>query len=259
LQKVFGMTEGDNFKNKLLRSQLWRSIFRHRYPRSHREERRQSRTSFILHFHPSVIDKDRLRISQTWGLGGISFFLFLILTISGGLLMFYYRPSVEHAYHDMKDLEYVVSFGLFLRNLHRWAAHGMVVTVIAHMARVFYAGSYRPPRELNWVVGVFLLVLTFSLSFTGYLLPWDQLSYWAVTVATHMVRAAPIIGADGPFTLVRSGADLSSLLLGARTVSAPSLLRFYVLHVFLLPLATAAFIALHFWRIRKDRMIRKLM
>ncbi|MBI3015434.1 MAG: cytochrome b N-terminal domain-containing protein [Candidatus Tectomicrobia bacterium] len=251
------MTEGEHFKEKLFRSQLWRSVFRHPYPRSPREERRRSRTNFFLHLHPPVIERERLKISQTWGLGGISFLLFLILAFSGGLLMFYYRPSVEHAYHDMKDLEYVVSFGPFLRNLHRWAAHAMVITVIAHMARVFYAGSYRPPRELNWVVGISLLVFTLLLSFTGYLLPWDQLAYWAVTVATHMVRAAPLIGADGPLTLVRSGGDLSALLLGARTVSAPSLLRFYVLHVFLLPLAMAALIAFHFWRVRKDRMIRK--
>ncbi|RMF88112.1 MAG: DUF4405 domain-containing protein [Nitrospinota bacterium] len=237
--------------------QVWRSLFRHPYPRTDRERKRLARTNFFLHLHPPHIKRKRIRVWYTWCLGGTSFLLFCILIVSGALLMFYYRPTVEHAYQDMKDLEFSVAFGRFLRNLHRWAAHGMVLTVIGHMARVFYTGSYKPPREFNWVVGVCLLVLTLFLSFTGYLLPWDQLAYWAVTVGTSMARAAPFIGADGPFRLVDTQSDLSFYLLGGRTVGASALLRFYVLHVFVLPFLMLVLIAIHFWRIRKDGTIKR--
>lgn len=250
---------GTSLLERARESQVWRSIFRHPYPQSERDERRLARANVFLHLHPVKIERRRLRISYTWGLGGISFLLFLILTATGILLMFYYRPTVEHAYHDMKDLEFVVPFGWFLRNLHRWAAHGMVLTVIGHMARVFYTGSYKSPREFNWGVGVLLLVLTLLLSFTGYLLPWDQLALWATTVGTNMLRAAPVIGADGPFSVVDSGSDVAFLLLGGRSVGAGALLRFYVLHVVALPFVMAVLIMIHFWRVRKDGLLaRKL-
>ena len=127
------------------------------------------------------------------------FLLFLILVATGILLTFYYVPDVDRAYESMKDLRFAVPFGVFLRNVHRWSAQAMVLVVILHMARVFYTGSYRPPREFNWVVGVGLLGLTLLLSFTGYLLPWDQLAYWAVTVGTNMASSTPLIGHTGPF------------------------------------------------------------
>ncbi len=238
-------------------AQVWRSIFRHRYPRTDRERTILARTNFFLHLHPTRIKRKRIKVCYTWCLGGISFLLFCMLIVTGVLLMFYYRPTVEHAFHDMKDLEFSVTFGRFLRNLHRWAAHGMVLTVIGHMARVFFTGSYKPPREFNWVVGVCLLVLTLFLSFTGYLLPWDQLAYWAVTVGTSMAKAAPLIGADGPFRLVDTSNDLSFYLLGGRTVGAGALLRFYVLHVIALPLVMIVLIGIHFWRIRKDGTIKR--
>jgi quinol-cytochrome oxidoreductase complex cytochrome b subunit len=236
---------------------VWHSIFRHRYPRTDAERKILARTNFFLHLHPTKIKRKRIKVWYTWCLGGVSFLLFCILIVTGVLLMFYYRPTVEHAYRDMKDLEFGVTFGRFLRNLHRWAAHGMVLTVIGHMARVFYTGSYKPPREFNWVVGMCLLVLTLFLSFTGYLLPWDQLAYWAVTVGTSMARATPLIGADGPFRLVDTSNDLSFYLLGGRTVGAGTLLRFYVLHIIALPLVMIVLIGVHFWRIRKDGTIKR--
>ena len=113
-------------------------------------------------------------------MGGVTFFLFLVETITGVLLMFYYRPTIEWAYTDILALRDVTSLGI-LRELHRWGAHAMVITVWLHMYRVFLTGSYKPPREFNWVVGVILLLLTLLLSFTGYLLPWDQLAIWAIT------------------------------------------------------------------------------
>ena len=130
-------------------------------------------------------------------MGGITAFLFLVETVTGVLLMFYYRPTVQWAYHDILDLRDVASLGL-LRELHRWGAHAMVIAVCCTCYRVFLTGSYKPPREFNWVLGVLLLAMTLLLSFTGYLLPWDQLSFWAVTVASNMAGAAPLVGADGP-------------------------------------------------------------
>jgi quinol-cytochrome oxidoreductase complex cytochrome b subunit len=155
--------------------------------------------------------------------------------------MIYYHPSVPQAYNDMKELQFVVSNGEFLRNLHRWSAHGMVLIVLLHALRVFYHKAYRPPREFNWVVGVVLLLLTILLSYTGYLLPWDQLAFWAVSVGTNMVRATPVLGER-----------IRYLLLGGNIVGENALLRFYVLHCVILPLALTAGIAVHLWRVRKD-------
>ena len=163
------------------------------------------------------------------------------LTLTGTLLMFYYHPSTDLAYTDIKDLETVVVFGQILRNMHRWAAHGMVITVFLHMIRVFYTGSYKPPREFNWVVGTLLFVLTLLLSYTGYLLPWDQLAFWAVTVGYNIAQATPFVGNE-----------VSFVLFGGYQLGANALLRFYVLHVVALPLTAGFLIAIHFWRIRKD-------
>jgi quinol-cytochrome oxidoreductase complex cytochrome b subunit len=156
--------------------------------------------------------------------------------------MLYYRPSVHEAYWDMKDLQFVVSSGQFLRNMHRWAAHAMVAIVFLHMLRVFYTGSYRPPKEFNWVIGVILLVMTILLSYTGYLLPWDQLSYWGISVGTNMVRAVPL----------GMGDKISYLLLGGNIVGENALVRFYVLHCFIIPVAAMVLMGIHFWRVRKD-------
>ena len=130
-------------------------------------------------------------------MGGITFFLFLVETVTGVLLMFYYRPTLEHAYNDILALRDVTTLGI-LRELHRWGAHAMVITIWLHMYRVFLTGSYKPPREFNWGVGVILLVLTLLLRFTGYLLPWDQLAIWAITVGSNMARATPLLGHEGP-------------------------------------------------------------
>jgi quinol-cytochrome oxidoreductase complex cytochrome b subunit len=165
----------------------------------------------------------------------------MILVATGIPLMLYYHPSIPQAYADMKDLRFVVSAGLFLRNLHRWSAHAMVLVVFAHMCKVFYRGAYKPPREFNWVIGVVLLILTLLLSYTGYLLPWDQLAYWAITVGSNLLSSVPVLGPRMRF-----------LMLGGNSVNANALLRFYVLHCVILPLIAVTFVAIHFWRIRKD-------
>jgi quinol-cytochrome oxidoreductase complex cytochrome b subunit len=220
---------------------IWKSLFRHGYPDSRKNQSLAVFTNVFLHLHPVKVRRHALAIPYTWCMGGLSFFLFLVLTLTGTLLMFYYHPSVGEAYTDIKDLETVVVFGQILRNMHRWAAHGMVITVFLHMIRVFYTGSYKPPREFNWVVGTLLFVLTILLSYTGYLLPWDQLSFWAVTVGYNIAQAAPIIGNEFAF-----------VLFGGYQLGANALLRFYVLHVVALPLTAGFLIAIHFWRIRKD-------
>jgi quinol-cytochrome oxidoreductase complex cytochrome b subunit len=169
--------------------------------------------------------------------------------------MFYYTPDVNKAYADTIDLMYVVPFGKLMRNCHRWGAHAMVITVSVHMFRVFLTGSYKPPRRFNWVVGVFLLVLTFLLSFTGYLLPWDQLGYWAITVGMNMGRATPLFGHGGPFSDLlgmTANNDIRFALMGGTTIAAPALLRAYVWHCVGIPVIAVALMMVHFWRIRKD-------
>jgi quinol-cytochrome oxidoreductase complex cytochrome b subunit len=204
--------------------------------------------------------KHAVKLKYTWCMGGLSFYIFLVLTITGILLMFYYRPTIEYAYTDMIDLREQVPLGI-MREIHRWGAHLMVITVWLHMFRVFMTGSYKSPREFNWVVGVMLLTLTLLLSFTGYLLPWDQLAIWAITVGTNMARATPFLGHEGPgaallsigdINLVHAGSDVRFALLGGRFVGEAALLRFYVLHCIGLPFIIVIFMAVHFWRIRKD-------
>jgi len=248
-------------RDKIRNSQVWRSVFRHPAPVDRRNRVVVILTNLVLHVHPVAIQKHALRFSFTWGMGLISFFLFVVEVVTGVLLMFYYRPTLEWAYNDMLALRDTVSFGDVLRGMHRWAAHAMVISVMLHMYRVFLTGSYKPPREFNWVIGVVLLVLTLLLSFTGYLLPWDQLSIWAVTVGSNMARAVPLVGHEGPgqqllsvegVDLVSSGADARFALLGARSVGEETLNRFYILHCIAIPIVAGFLIALHFWRIRKD-------
>jgi len=184
------------------KNRIYKSIFRHDYPNTDLGRAEVMNRNLFLHVQSTRVDKHTLKFSYTWGLGIISFGLFIVLTITGIFLMFYYVPSVERAYMDMKDLEFVVSYGLFLRNIHRWSAHLMVLSVFLHMCRVFYTGGYKPPREFNWVVGVILLVLTLLLSFTGYLLPWDQLAFWAITVGTSIAGYTPMIGEKIRFFLI---------------------------------------------------------
>ena len=220
---------------------VWRSIFRNPLPSSDLGRAQTSFTNFFLHLHPVKVHRNSLKPTFTLGLGLISFFLFFILVVTGILLMFYYVPSTTQAYDRMLDLRGTVAFGIFLRNMHRWSAHGMVAVVFLHMCRVFLTGSYKPPREFNWVLGVLLLLITLFLSFTGYLLPWDQLAFWAITVGTSIASYAPLVGKEVKF-----------ILLGDATVGQEALLRFYVLHVAVLPAVLSLLVAIHFWRIRKD-------
>ena len=190
-------------------TQLYRSVFRVGVPDTDRKRMLVMLGSVFLHLHPVKVRKSGIRMRYTWCMGGITFFLFLVLTFTGLLLMFYYRPTLEYAYVDIIDLREQVPLGI-MREIHRWGAHAMVIAVWLHMFRVFMTGSYKPPREFNWNVGVILLVLTLLLSFTGYLLPWDQLAIWAITVGSNMARATPFAGHEGPGAALLKLGDISS-------------------------------------------------
>jgi quinol-cytochrome oxidoreductase complex cytochrome b subunit len=221
--------------------QVVRSVWRIGWPRTDKDRAAVMISSFFLHIHPARVSRHVLRPSYTLALGLISAILFGVLTVTGLALMLYYIPHPPEAYRSMVDLQSVVTFGVILRNMHRWSAHAMVFVVFLHLCRVFWTGAYKPPREFNWVVGVVLLLLTLALSFTGYLLPWDQLAFWAITVGTNIAAYAPVVGDQVKF-----------LLLGGHLIGPMTLLRFYVLHCVFLPLAAGLLISLHVWRVRKD-------
>lgn len=242
---------------KLLPYNVYKSIYRTTaFPKTERERSEAFFNSFLLHIQPAKIEKHALRFNYTFGLGLISFYLFLLLTLSGILLMFFYVPSVEQAYNRMLDLRSAVSYGMILRGMHFWSANCMIGAVFFHMCRVFYTGAYKPPREFNWVIGVLLFVLTLVLGFTGYLLPWDQLAFWAITVGANIAGKADYI--TDHLALIPGvpnfhlGVIMKNLLLGGDTVGQEGLIRFYVLHVALLPSILFFLIIMHFWRIRKD-------
>jgi quinol-cytochrome oxidoreductase complex cytochrome b subunit len=237
----------DKVDERLRGSQAWNSIFRpgsvyrRGYTDSPRNRSYVIMNNVLYHLHPVKVKRHAVKVSYTLCLGGMSFFLFILLTVTGIFLMFFYRPTTATSWNDIRTLETAVTFGSLVRNMHRWAAHLMVLTVFLHMCRVFYHGAYKAPREFNWVIGVILLTLTLLLSFTGYLLPWDQLALWAVTVGTNMMGYTPVFGSSVKY-----------VLLGSQQIGDQTLLRWYVLHVLLLPFVIVIFMAVHFWRVRKD-------
>lgn len=227
--------------------ETWKQIKWTWLPESNREAGDSVVRNFLLHWFPAKVTRQSLSWNYSFWLGTISAVLFFILIVTGIPLMFLYVPSVERAYLSVKDLEFTVSFGWFLRGLHRVSAHLMVAAVFLHMVRVFLAGAYKngtaanQNRQLNWIIGVALLLFTLLLSFTGYLLPWDQLAYWAITVGTNIASSAPLVGEKMRF-----------FLLGGHTIDQNTLIRFYVLHCFFLPMGVLLLFSYHMWRVRKD-------
>ncbi|HEX9375491.1 MAG TPA: cytochrome b N-terminal domain-containing protein [Actinomycetota bacterium] len=222
-------------------SELFRSVVRHPAPDTPRGRAMTSFHNFFLHVYPVKVSRRTLSFRSTYRLGFISSVLFFVLFVSGMYLMFFYVPSVTEAYLNMHALSTSVAFGQLVRNVHRWAAHLMVLVVFLHLIRVFYAGAYRRPRQFNWVIGVGLLLCTLALSFTGYLLPWDQLAFWAVTVGTNVAGYTPLLGDQ-----------VRHLFLGGQDVTGATLLRFYVLHVYMVPALLMLLLGVHIWRVRKD-------
>ena len=227
--------------DKIRRSQVYRSIFRHGLPTDHRNRVMVVLSNFFLHLHPVSMRQHSLDLGYTWCMGGLTFFLFVFETVTGVLLMFYYRPAAPQAYSDIANLTSGVAFGQLVRNIHRWTAHLMVITVFLHMTRVFYHGAYKPPREFNWVVGVVLLLLTLAFGFTGYLLPWDQKALWGSTVGSEILGIIPGIGSW-----------LLGLLRGGMEITGLTLTRFYGIHMLVLPVLAFIFLAAHFVIIRRQ-------
>lgn len=197
--------------------------------------------NLALHLHPSKVPERTLKWTYTWGLGGLSALLVALLAITGVFLQMNYTPSPPQAYLDILWLRTDTWFGDLVRNLHHWSANLLILTSILHLLRVFFTGAHKAPRELNWLFGVGMLLLVLASNFTGYLLPWDQLAFWAITVGTSILSYVPL-----------AGPALSRLLLGGPEVGAATLLNFYSLHISFIPLSLAALMSYHFWRVRKD-------
>lgn len=196
--------------------------------------------NLILHIHPTQVRKLSISITHTWGLGGMVVILFLVQVFTGIVLRFVYEPSPEKAYNSILIIQNQVFFGQFIRNMHHLSGMLMVVISFLHLLRVFFTEAYYPPRHWNWIIGVGLMLTVVLSNFSGYLLPWDQLSYWAVTVATSMLHYIPGIG-EWLMKLVRGGDEVGSV----------TLLNFYNYHTSILPLIMVILMGFHFWKVRK--------
>jgi quinol-cytochrome oxidoreductase complex cytochrome b subunit len=197
--------------------------------------------NLVLHLHPAKVPQRTLSWTYTWGLGGLSALLITMLALTGVMLQMNYTPSPPQAYLDVLALRSNTWFGDLLRNVHHWSANLLVIVAVLHLLRVFFTGAHRPPRENNWIFGLLILLLVLGANFTGYLLPWDQLAYWAITVGTSILSYVPLIGEW-----------LTRTLLGGPEVGPATLLTFYSLHISWIPLGMVMLMSLHFWRVRKD-------
>ncbi len=226
-----------------LAHRIWRSVFRGPLrPRTDRERKWVVVNNFILHFRPVRVPEKTLRYTHTFGLGGMSLVLVLLLITTGVLMMFAYEPSPGGAYASVLGLERHVLFGRLVRSMHHWSANFLIAVVVLHLLRAYFTGAYHAPRQFNWVIGLGLLLCVLASNFTGYLLPWDQLSYWAVTISTGMIGYVPLVG-EWLQGVVRGGAQ----------VGRATLITFYTLHTTLVPVAIVVLMGFHFWRVRKAR------
>lgn len=234
------------------------SFLRSGRPISDRSRAAAMFNNFFLHVQGVKTHINTLRPGYTLGLGFASFALLMLTVLTGVLIMIYYNPSIENAYNTVKDINYVVFGGRLLRNVHKWAGEGMIIFVMLHMARVFYTGSYKQGREFNWVVGIALLVCTFGINLSGYMLPWDQLAYWALVIVSNIIQSPKEITDSLGITQYFDIGGLSKeLFLGGLHAGKESLTRVYLLHIMLLPMLLFIFLGIHFWRIRKDGGLTK--
>jgi quinol-cytochrome oxidoreductase complex cytochrome b subunit len=201
---------------------------------------RKSFSSFLLHLHPRTVPTETLRFTLSWGLGGMAALLVALLFLSGLLLLLVYQPSIEQAFSSIQTLIREVPFGNWVRNIHHWSANLLVVIALLHLLRVVLTGGFGPERRFNWIVGLCLLFLLLSSNFTGYLLPWDQLAYWAVTICTSMLGYIPICGSW-----------LQELFRGGSEIGASTLANFFVLHVAFIPGTLLILLLWHFWLVRR--------
>jgi len=205
-------------------------------------ERPKYLRGLLLHFRPGSVPESTLKLSLTWGLGGMAAVLIFLLFGTGLLLKFVYEPVPDRAYDSILYLNNHVPFGQLIRNLHRWSANGLLFVTFLHFLRVFYTGAFHAPRQINWIIGLTLFAAATLSNFTGYLLPWDQLAYWAITISTAMLDYIPLIGTS-----------LKELVLGGAEPGPATLLNFYAIHTAILPALLLFALPFHFWRIRKAR------
>jgi quinol-cytochrome oxidoreductase complex cytochrome b subunit len=226
-----------------LRRRIWRSIFRGPLvPGDDRERKWVTFNNFVLHFRPVRVPVKTLSYTHTFGLGGMALVLFLLLVGTGVLLMFAYEPAPGDAYESILRLQEATAFGAFVRSVHHWSANLLIVVVVLHMLRVFFTGAFHAPRQFNWVLGLGLLACVVSSNFTGYLLPWDQLSYWAITISTGMLGYLPL-----------GGGWLQNTIRGGEGIGQATLITFYALHTTVIPVSILVLMGFHFWRVRKAK------
>jgi quinol-cytochrome oxidoreductase complex cytochrome b subunit len=234
------MTQEMNENPGLLR-RIWRSIVRGPvYPRDDRDRKWLLVNNLILHLRPLRLPRKSLKYTHTWGLGGSALVLITLLAATGILLMFVYEPSTEGAYDSILMLQNRVMFGTLVRNVHHWSANFLILITFLHLLRVYFTGGYHQPRQFNWVIGLLLLLCVVISNFTGYLMPWDQLSYWAITIVTGMLAYVPFIGEW-----------LRELIRGGPEIGQATLINFYTFHTSVIPVSLVLLLAWHFWRVRK--------
>ena len=200
---------------------------------------RPGANSLILHTRPMRVPVKALRYTHTFGLGGMSLVLFLMLISTGLLMIFVYEPSPERAYESILYMQQEILFGRLIRSVHYWSANLLIAVAALHMLRVFLTGAFHAPRQSNWIIGLSLLVLILLSGFTGYLLPWDQISYWAITICTEMLGYMPGIGQT-----------LQRVMIGGAEIGFATVINFYALHTIVVPLLLVGLMTWHFWRVR---------
>lgn len=198
---------------------------------------------FIRHLFPRMVRRQNLKITYTFCLGGLAFTAFMVLIATGLLLLFYYQPSSAEAFGSILFLESSVPAGLYIRSLHRLASDAFLVLIFLHTLRVILTGAFRKPRELNWIIGFCLLCLALFEAYTGYLLPMDQLALWATQTGMELIKTIPL------------GEAVANILAPDGVGQPISLLRFYILHIVVIPVAVLLLSFLHFYRIRQDKEV----
>ena len=222
---------------------IWYSIFPATYQgKVSRQGYRNLFNSLLLHFRPKAVPRRTLKFTLTWGLGGMAAVLVGMLFVTGLMLKFTYLPVPDQSYASIIHLQNTVLFGRLIRNIHHWSGNALLLVVFLHFLRVFFTGAFHPPRQFNWVLGLVMFLLVLGSNFTGYLLPWDQLAYWAITICTGMLEYIPGIGI-GLQKMIRGGGEI-----GPATLS-----NFFAVHTAVIPACLVILMPFHFWRVRKSK------
>ena len=237
----------DSEKSKMTRlssglaARIWQSIFQRSVIPGNDDERRWViANTLVLHLRPAQVPASTLRYTHTFGLGGMSMVLVMMLIATGLLMMFAYEPSPERAYQSIVSMQQEILFGRLIRGMHYWSANLLIAVAALHMLRVFFTGAFHAPRQFNWLIGLGLLFLILVSGFTGYLLPWDQISYWAITICTEMLSHVPGFGLA-----------LQKIMLGGTEIGSATMINFYAIHTTVVPVLLVVLMAWHFWRVRR--------